>query len=63
MAVLGAAMRSVIGATIVSYIYAQGFNRNNFGLASAAGIVLLLGVLIINVIQLSATGSFRKEDK
>ena len=52
-----------IGATIVSYIYAQGFNRNNFGLASAAGIVLLLGVLIINVIQLSATGSFRKEDK
>ena len=56
-------MRSVIGATSVSYIYAQGFNRNNFGMASAARIVLLLGVLIINVIQLSATGSFRKEDK
>ncbi len=44
-----------IGATIVSYIYAQGFNRNNFGLASAAGITLLAGVLIINVIQLSIT--------
>jgi len=50
-----------IGATIVSFIYAQGFNRNNFGLASAAGIVLLLGVLIINVIQLKFTNSFGKE--
>ncbi len=50
-----------IGATVVSYIYSQGFNRNNFGLASAAGIVLLLTVLIINVIQLSFTKSFSKE--
>ena len=50
-----------IGATIVSFIYAQGFNRNNFGLASAAGIVLLLGVMIINVIQLKFTNSFGKE--
>jgi arabinosaccharide transport system permease protein len=52
-----------IGATIVSYIYSQGFNRNNFGLASAAGIVLLFGVLVINVIQLSFTGSLRREKK
>lgn len=50
-----------IGATIVSYIYAQGFNRNNFGLASAAGIFLLVGVLVINVIQLKFTDSFGKE--
>ncbi len=49
-----------IGATVVSYIYSQGFNRNNFGLASAAGIVLLLIVLLINVIQLSLTKSFRE---
>lgn len=52
-----------IGATIVSYIYAQGFNRNNFGIASAAGISLLLGVLIINIIQLSITDSFGKKDE
>ena len=52
-----------IGATIVGFIYAQGFNRNNFGLASAAGIVLLLGVLIMNVIQLKFTGMLGKEDK
>ena len=52
-----------IGATIVSYIYSQGFNRNNFGLASAAGIVLLLGVLLLNVIQLALTGSLKKEER
>lgn len=51
-----------IGATIVSFIYAQGFNRNNFSLASAAGIVLLAGVMIINVIQLRFTNSLGKED-
>ena len=51
-----------IGATIVSYIYAQGFNRNNFGLASAAGISLLFGVLIINIIQLSITDPVGKSD-
>lgn len=50
-----------IGATIVGYIYSQGFNRNNFGLASAAGIVLLGIVLVVNVIQLTLTGSFKKE--
>jgi arabinosaccharide transport system permease protein len=50
-----------IGATIVGYIYSQGFNRNNFGLASAAGIVLLGIVLIVNVVQLGMTGSFKKE--
>lgn len=50
-----------IGATIVSYMYAQGFNRNNFGLASAAGIVLLLTVMILNVIQLKFTGMLDKE--
>jgi len=52
-----------IGATIVSYMYAQGFNRNNFGLASAAGIVLLLTVMILNVIQLKFTGMLDKEGK
>ncbi len=52
-----------IGATIVGYIYSQGFNRNNFGLAAAAGIVLLLSVLVINVIQLKVTGMFSREER
>ncbi len=51
-----------IGATIVSYIYAQGFNRNNFGIASAAGITLLAGVLIINIIQLKITDPVGKRN-
>ncbi|MCR5473666.1 MAG: sugar ABC transporter permease [Lachnospiraceae bacterium] len=51
-----------IGATIVSYIYAQGFNRNNFGIASAAGITLLAGVLIINIIQLRITDPVGKKN-
>jgi arabinosaccharide transport system permease protein len=50
-----------IGSTIVGYIYNQGIHRNDFGLASAAGIVLLGIVLVFNVIQLLLTGSFRKE--
>lgn len=50
-----------IGATIVSYIYAQGFNRNNFGIASAAGILLLVGVMVLNTIQLRFTGAIGKE--
>ncbi len=52
-----------IGATIVSYIYAQGFNRNNFGIASAAGITLLVGVMIINIIQLSITDPVGKKEE
>ena len=52
-----------IGATIVSYIYAQDFNRNNFGIASAAGITLLAGVMIINIIQLSITDPVGKKEK
>ncbi len=52
-----------IGATIVSYIYSQGFNRNNFGIASAAGITLLAGVLIINIIQLRITDPVGKKER
>lgn len=57
----GARSPGDIGTTLVGYIYNQGINQNNFGLASAAGLVLLGLVLLINVIQLFITGSFRKE--
>lgn len=57
----GARSPGDIGTTLVGYIYNQGINQNNFGLASAAGLVLLGLVLLINVIQLFLTGSFRKE--
>lgn len=50
-----------IGLTLVSYIYAQGFNNADFGFAAAIGITLLLIILGINIIQLILTGFFKKE--
>ena len=52
-----------IGLTIVGYLYRQGIERNDMGYASAVGVVLLVIVLAVNVIQLTATGTFRKEEK
>jgi arabinosaccharide transport system permease protein len=50
-----------IGMTIVNYIYQQGFNQNDLGFGSAIGITLLLLVMVVNIIQLTATGFFKKE--
>lgn len=52
-----------IGLTIVGYLYRQGIEKNDMGYASAVGIVLLVLVLVINIIQLTATGTFKKEEK
>lgn len=49
------------GLTIVGYLYRQGIQQNDMGFASAVGVVLLLVVLIINITQLTLTGTFRKE--
>lgn len=51
-----------IGSTMVGYIYQQAFVEARMGFGAAAGVVLLLMVLIINVIQLKFFGSFKKED-
>ena len=48
--------------TIVRYIYQQAFQRNDFGMGSAIGVVLLAIILIINIGQLQFFGLFRKED-
>lgn len=50
-----------IGTTLVNYIYQQGFNQNDMGFGSAVGIVLLLIVMIVNFLQLSLMGFFKKE--
>lgn len=52
-----------IGLTIVGYLYRQGIEKNDMGYASAVGVVLLVIVLVINIIQLTATGTFKKEEK
>ena len=51
-----------VGRTIVGYMYMVGFKKNNLGLASAVGLVLLGLVLAVNAIQLFLMGFFRKED-
>lgn len=52
-----------IGLTIVGYLYRQGIEKNDLGYASAVGVVLLLLVLAINIPQLIATGTFKKEER
>ena len=51
-----------VGRTIVGYMYMMGFYKNNMGLASAVGLVLLGLVVIVNLLQLTAMGFFKKED-
>ena len=55
------------GLTIVGYLYRYGFEKvDKFGFASAVGLMLLAGAMIITVIQLIVTGTIKigknKED-
>jgi len=52
-----------IGLTIVGYLYKRGIEKNQMGYASAVGLVLLAIALAINMIQLIASGTFKKEEK
>ena len=47
--------------TIVGYLYRVGIRKMNYGLGSAIGIVLLVLTLLVNLIQLTLTGFFKKE--
>ncbi len=53
-----------IGLTIVGYLYKRGIEKNDLGYACAVGVVLMIIALIINFIQLFATGTIgpKKED-
>ena len=42
-----------VGTTVVVYLYRMGLEQNNYGLASAIGVILLIIVMIINMIQLT----------
>jgi len=52
-----------IGLTIVGYLYRQGIENRALGYACAVGLVLLFVVMVINLIQLKATGTFDKEER
>ncbi len=54
-----------IGLTIVGYLYKRGIETNELGYACAVGVVLMIIALVINFIQLFATGTIgfkKKED-
>ena len=51
-----------IGLTIVGYLYKRGIEKNDLGYACAVGMVLMIIALAINVVQLLATGTFKKEE-
>lgn len=55
-----------IGLTIVGYLYKRGIEKNDMGYACAVGVILMIIALIINFIQLFATGTIKlgkkKED-
>ena len=51
------------GLTIVGYLYRYGFEKvDKFGFASAVGLVLLFGALIITLLQLRITGVIGKKE-
>ena len=52
-----------IGLTIVGYLYRQGIEKNKLGYAATVGIVLLTATMIINLVQLKFSGTFKKEEK
>ena len=52
-----------IGLTIVGYLYKRGIEKNDLGYACAVGMVLMVLALAINIIQLIATGTFKREDR
>ena len=49
--------------TIVGYLYRVGIRKMNYGLGSAIGIFLLVLTLFVNLIQLTLTGFFGKEER
>ena len=57
----GARSPGDMGLTLVSLIYQKGFFENNFGIGSALGITLLFIVMVVNILQLTVTGFFKKE--
>ena len=51
-----------IGLTMIGLLYRHGIEKNELGLGSAIGVVLLTITMVINVIQLRLFGLFKKED-
>ena len=50
------------GLTVVMYLFQNGFVAGDLGYASAIGWTLTMGVLVISLIQMRLTGTWKKED-
>ena len=50
-----------IGLTIVGYIYKEGIALGNMGLGSAAGVVLLILIMLASLVQFKRFGLFEEE--
>lgn len=51
-----------IGLTIVGYLYKRGIRQNEMGYAAAVGVILLAITMVINLVQLTISGMFKKEE-
>lgn len=51
------------GLTIVGFLYRKGISENDIGFASAVGVILILIVMAVNLTQLTALGTFKKEER
>lgn len=51
------------GLTVVMYLYNNGFITGDLGYASAVGWTLAVGVLIVSLIQMRVTGTWKGSDK
>lgn len=58
----GAESPNNIGTTLVTLIYKTAFTDGNFGLSCAVGVSLFIIVTVVNAIQTSAMGLYRKAD-
>lgn len=52
-----------VGLTIVGYLYRQGIEKRAIGYACAVGLVLLVIIMLVNMVQLSLNGTFKKEER
>ena len=50
------------GLTVVMYLFQNGFVAGDLGYASAIGWTLTMGVLVISLIQMRMTGTWKKEE-
>lgn len=51
-----------VGTTLVGFLYRMAFEQNNLGIGSAVGVIFLAIVLVVNVIQLTANGTFSRKE-